>query len=276
MLCSTFSHIPGIGLKTEQRFWATGVDHWNNFDPNRLRLSAAKCDEISQYIAQSRLRLSDSPHFFTGLLPPSRHWRIFPHFRERTAYLDIETTGAAYGEDHITAITLYDGREIFTYVWGENLEDFIDDVSRYQVLVTFNGKSFDMPMIERHFRTTLPHAQIDLRYVLSSLGYKGGLKSCEKQFGMGRGELDGVDGYFAVLLWHEYVNNYNRKALETLLAYNVLDTVNLEALMVEAYNLFIARLPFANDYELDWPVTPANPFQADYQTIDMLRRKFGI
>ncbi len=133
-----------------------------------------------------------------------------------------------------------------------------------------------MPIIERHFRTALPHAQIDLRYVLASLGYKGGLKACEKQLNIYRGELDGVDGYFAVLLWHEYVNNHNEKALETLLAYNVLDTVNLEALMIEAYNLLAAKLPFTHDYEIDYPLPPANPFQADYPTIDMLRRKFGI
>ncbi|MEJ2691010.1 MAG: ribonuclease H-like domain-containing protein [Deltaproteobacteria bacterium] len=229
MLFSTFSHIPGIGLKTEQRFWMNGVCRWDDFERRLLpHLSASKCREIDNYLDASRIHLEKSPKFFTDLLPPARHWRIFPHFRERTAYLDIETTGASYGEDHITA------------------------------------------------RTALPHAQIDLRYVLASLGYKGGLKACEKQLNIFRGELDGVDGYFAVLLWNEYVNNYNQKSLETLLAYNVLDTVNLEALMVEAYNLYIAKLPFAHDYELGYPFPPANPFQADYPTIERLRRQYGI
>lgn len=276
MLPSSFSHIPGIGLKTEQRFWASGICSWDDFDRRLTRLSAAKCSEIESYLAASRIHLGKSPNFFTDLLPSARHWRIFPHFRERTAYLDIETTGTSYDEDHITAITLYDGRDIRTYVWGDNLEDFIVDIFDYQVLVTFNGKSFDVPVIERHFRTALPQAQIDLRYVLASLGYRGGLKSCEKQLNIYRGELDGVDGYFAVLLWHEYANNHNEKALETLLAYNVLDTVNLEALMVEAYNLLTAKLPFAHDYELEYSFPPANPFQADSPTIVRLRRRHGI
>ena len=135
--------------------------------------------------------------------------------------------------------------------------------------------------LDRHLRqVVMPehghHAHIDLRHVLASLGYKGGLKSCEKQLDIYRGEMDGVDGWFAVLLWHEYVNNGNDKALETLLAYNVLDTVNLEVLMVEAYNLFMDKLPFAHHYRLDYPVRPGNPYRADYATIDMLRRRFSL
>jgi len=51
------------------------------------------------------------------------------------------------------------------------------------------------------FGIELNQVHIDLRYVLRSLGYTGGLKGCEKQAGIDRGNLEGVDGYFAVLLW---------------------------------------------------------------------------
>jgi len=54
---------------------------------------------------------------------------------------------------------------------------------------------------------------------------------------MDRGDLSDVDGFFAVLLWNEYQKTGNQKALDTLLAYNVQDTVNLESLMVTAYNM---------------------------------------
>ena len=37
------------------------------------------------------------------------------------------------------------------------------------------------------------YAQIDLRYVLYSLGYRGGLKGCERQLGMDRGNLSDID-----------------------------------------------------------------------------------
>jgi len=43
------------------------------------------------------------------------------------------------------------------------------------------------------------------------------LKFCEKALGLDRGDLDGVDGYFAVLLWRDYQKKHNEKALETLL-----------------------------------------------------------
>ena len=40
----------------------------------------------------------------------------------------------------------------------------------------------------------------------------------------------GVDGYMAVRLWYEYVNNNDQEALRTLLDYNREDVVNLRLL----------------------------------------------
>ncbi|UCG50346.1 MAG: ribonuclease H-like domain-containing protein, partial [Phycisphaerales bacterium] len=42
--------------------------------------------------------------------------------------------------------------------------------------------------------------------------------------------LQNVDGYAAVLLWWDYVNNNNRQSLGRLLEYNREDVVNLEVL----------------------------------------------
>ena len=147
-------------------------------------------------------------------------------------YLDIETNGLPGALSHITTIAVYDGKKVRHYVYGENLEDFKDDIQRYQVIVTYNGKCFDIPVIEQHFGIEMPQAHIDLRFLLHSLGYKGGLKGCEKMLGLDRAELAGVDGFFAVLLWNDYLERGDRRSLETLLAYNVLDAVNLERLMV--------------------------------------------
>jgi uncharacterized protein YprB with RNaseH-like and TPR domain len=71
------------------------------------------------------------------------------------------------------------------------------------------------------FDSSLNQVHVDLRYVLTCFGYTGGLKGCERKAGIDRGDLEGVDGYFSVLLWHEYQRNKNDKALETLLAYNI-------------------------------------------------------
>jgi len=52
------------------------------------------------------------------------------------------------------------------------------------------------------------------------------------------------------LLWKEYQRKRSRTALETLLAYNIQDTINLETLMVEAYNRKVRETPFAASHLL--------------------------
>jgi uncharacterized protein YprB with RNaseH-like and TPR domain len=155
------------------------------------------------------------------------------------------------------------------------LDAFIEDIHKYKIIVTYNGKCFDIPFIRRDLGFNLGHVHIDLRYVLKRLGYAGGLKGCEKQLGIYRGDLEGVDGYFAVLLWDEYVRNKNEKALETLLAYNIKDVVNLEKLLVLSYNMNLKETPFAESHRLPIPGNdfPLIPFKPDMNTIEKIKRE---
>ena len=276
MLQHTFCHIPGIGMKTERKLWEAGITRWAHWQtPSPIRLPAAARLDAARVLDGSLAALENDPNFVTGRLAGTEPWRIFPHYRDRTAYLDIETTGLDdYAE--VTTIALYDGHEVFTYVNGRNLDDFADDIQKYQVIVSYNGKSFDVPFLERYFRIRLEQAQIDLRYVLARLGFKGGLKGCEKQLGVHRGNLDGVDGYFAVLLWHQYKDNNDERALETLLAYNIEDTVNLEKLAVEAYNRNVVDTPFASELFLPCPAPAPNPFVANYDCIAAIKRRLPL
>jgi len=276
MLQNTFCHIPGIGASTEQRLWAAGITSWDKWrDTADVRLPNSCRGEIGSLLAQSGEALVDDPSFFTSRLPSHEHWRIFPQYRHVTAYLDIETTGLS-DDAELTTIALYNGRDIRYYVNGRNLEQFVDDIYRYKVLVSYNGKAFDVPFLERYFRISLDQAQIDLRYVLARLGFKGGLKGCERMLGIDRGKLDGVDGYFAVLLWKEYETYNDQKALETLLAYNIEDTVNLEQLLVEAYNINIARTPFSRQLQLPRPLLPRSPFDPDTACVARVKRRYGL
>jgi uncharacterized protein YprB with RNaseH-like and TPR domain len=164
---------------------------------------SAKARNFRAGIEESLDQVSrNNPTYFADRLPSNQSWRIFPQFMESTAYLDIETTGLDSWFNEITTIALYDGKSIFTYVQGQNLGDFPKDIPKYKVIVTYNGKCFDIPFIESYFRVKMPHVHTDLRYLLKSLGYSGGLKGCEKKAGIDRGELEGIDGYFAVLLWN--------------------------------------------------------------------------
>jgi uncharacterized protein len=275
MLKNTFIHIPGIGLKTEERLWNWGCLDWDGFgEPSETNFSHKKLEFIGQCLQKSReYYKSGNLNYFGRLLPPSQHWRMFPEFRNSTAYLDIETTGLKMWGFEITTISLYDGHSIFWYVKDQNLDEFIHDIQKYKAIVTYNGKSFDIPFIESHFEISLTQFHIDLRYILASLGYRGGLKGCEKQLGIDRGDLDDIDGYFAVLLWYDFLQNRNRKALETLLAYNIEDTVNLETLMVLAYNMKLRGTPFFRTHQLPEPARPELPFEADRKTIDNIKRR---
>ncbi len=270
MLKNTFCHIPGIGVQTEYYLWSSGVLSWDTLmDKDLISLSQNEKKSLTDHIKQSFKHLeNNNPCYFTELLPFNQHWRLFPDFRHSTAYLDIETTGLSSLGNYITTIALYDGQSIFHYVKGDNLEDFKEDIKKYKVIVTYNGKCFDIPFIENHLKIKMNHAHIDLRYVLKSLGYTGGLKGCEKQLGVDRNELDGINGYFAVLLWNDFKKNKNQKALETLLAYNIQDVVNLETLMVISYNLKLKDTPFSRRHKLLLPTLPEIPFKADMRTIE--------
>ncbi len=112
MLKNTFIHIPGIGIKTEQQFWESGIQHWNRFPGDHsIRFSSAKMDIIEAYLEESHQHFeSGDPNYFSKRMPANLHWRFFPEFRDSMVYLDIETTGCCCGHGGDGFISLNDGR----------------------------------------------------------------------------------------------------------------------------------------------------------------------
>jgi len=232
MLKNTFCHIQRIGTITETKLWSAGIYDWDLFNQSSgIPLSKRKVESMIPVLEESSKQLeSGNPHYFTYHLPVNQYWRLFPHFRDMIAYIDIETTGLEYWCHEITTIALYDGHTIHTYVNGQNLDDFMRDIERFKIIVTYNGRCFDVPFIERHFGISMDHVHIDLRYLLKSLGFSGGLKGCERQMGIDRGDLSDIDGYYAVILWNDYRRTGDEKKLKMLLDYNSADARNLETL----------------------------------------------
>ncbi|MDR3570000.1 MAG: ribonuclease H-like domain-containing protein [Syntrophobacteraceae bacterium] len=278
MLQHTFVHLPGVGIKTELSLWQKGINSWEIFLDEYGRsfcpFGPRKYKALSEHVELCRQRLEALDiDYFAETMPSDHLWRLFADFRRCAAYLDIETTGLGGPNDHITTAALYDGARVFHYVHGQNLDSFAKDLMRYKLLVTYNGTCFDLPFIRNYFGISVDQAHIDLRYLLAGLGYRGGLKCCEKNLGVDRGELEGVDGYLAVLLWSEYRKKGRKKALETLLAYNMADAVNLEILMVRAFNMKVANTPFHN-LRLSIPDSPAIDLQPDPVLIAELSRRY--
>lgn len=275
MLTNTFCHVPGLGTETERRLWSSGLRSWDAFgDGMDLPMTPTKVAVLGRHVEESIKQLAaGNARHFANCVPTDQHWRLFREFADSTTFLDIETTGLSGYADHITTAVVYDGCRIRHYVDGDNLQDLVGEVRDCRLLVTYNGKTFDVPFIRASFGLPMDQAHIDLRYVLASLGYRGGLKNCERQLGLDRDELADVDGFFAVLLWQEYKRTGNPRVLETLLAYNALDVLNLVRLMTVAYNLKLRGTPFEDTHKLPPPSVPENPFAADTEVIESIRRR---
>ena len=143
----------------------------------------------------------------------------------------------------MTVVGLYDGQNMRQFVQGFNLQEFPQVLAEFDLLVTFNGTQFDLPVLKAYFpELSLPPAHVDLRFLMARLGFKGGLKKIEPRFGIHRPKaVDGMDGYAAVLLWQRYQRG-DKGALDLLLSYNREDVVNLEVLMDGAFRMERERL----------------------------------
>ncbi|MBM4259281.1 MAG: exonuclease [Deltaproteobacteria bacterium] len=265
MLQHTFQHLHGIGEKTEKRIWAAGITTWEEFlhSPSQVPVSQWQrdlgCRELEQSLHALERR---DAHYFTNKLSGALQWRLFPEFGQRIAYLDIETTGAVAGLSHVTVVGVYDGSQPRVYVRGVDLDHFASDIDQFTMLVTYNGKLFDLPFLRQELGIPLAHAHIDLRYPLAALGYTGGLKKIERTLGLEReGPMSLLDGWCAVLLW-QYHKQGEPRALETLLRYNLEDVIHLPALLACVYNSRIAQLPFSLP-PVEFPQPPPISFQFD-------------
>lgn len=238
MLNRTFIHIPSVGYRTERALWCCGIRTWEealHSDSAPRGFAGERWGRVRQTVLDSRRRLAAGDHrYFAQMLRPRDHWRSFADFRKRIGYLDIETSGLNQWDD-VTVVGIYDGVRTHTYVAGDNMDRLAEDIGDYALLVTFNGALFDLPFLRRRFGSIFDQLHIDLRFALRKLGYRGGLKSIERQVGIDRsGEIADIRGEDAVMLWHEYQNG-SQEALRLLVEYNRADVVNLEYLAESAY-----------------------------------------
>jgi len=246
VLRATFLHLAGIGPATEAYLWRAGVRDWSELARRRaiLGLRGPAEARLERELAASERALADGDAAWFGhRLPDREHWRLHPSFRDRTAFLDIETTGLSPYAGIVTVVTVHGGGATRTFVAGDNLEELPAYLGRFPILVTFNGSRFDVPFLEACFPQFVPPpVHIDLRFVLYRLGHAGGLKRIEERLGIGdRTGVEGVSGLDAVRLWQEYRRG-SAPALEKLVRYNRADTVNLEPLLALAETELERRL----------------------------------
>lgn len=209
---------------------------------HRFSVGGASPELVRQVIQESVGALESENHqYFSKALPARETWRAWKEFRHNCVYLDIETDGGNWGNS-VTTIGLYDGNEFTCLIKGHDLENFRDIISRYSMIVTFFGTGFDLPVLEKCFPGIgFDHIHIDLCFAMKQLGYRGGLKKIETQLGIQRSpQSQGLTGRDAITLWRRYLMGSDA-ALETLVAYNREDVVNLEKLADHAFTRLTAR-----------------------------------
>jgi uncharacterized protein YprB with RNaseH-like and TPR domain len=249
MLNETFLHLPGIGPLKERRLWKSGVSTWNDAGatgPHSL-LNAERREILSRCMDEADAGRWDT---FARLLDSGDHWRALVH-RDgdvvrplRWLALDIETTGVRPPANRTTVIGICGHATDFQPValvadqrdWAEPLADYLLNTD---VLLTFNGRQFDVPFLLddlRRYHFVFPPFHVDLYFALRRLDITGGLKKIQQELGFCRhGDIEDLNGYAAVLLWQDHRRG-KPGALETLTRYCLEDVVVLLDLAAHAYD----------------------------------------
>jgi uncharacterized protein YprB with RNaseH-like and TPR domain len=249
----TFVHLPGVGSRTEERIWHQGITTWDRFRRSdrvkgiSKRRKAVLDRELEE--CESALRTGHWEHI-VDRLPHVELWRAYGLLEPGARYIDIETDGlstncrmtvlgiARPGTDGVRYRSLVRGIDLTRSEAARALEGA-------KVLVTFNGASFDLPVIRRELGEDIvpkvPH--VDLRYLARKAGLTGGLKALERRLGIVRdAQVQMIAGHDAVRLWSVWERKRHKRALEILVDYNREDVVNLAPLASILHDIMVRRL----------------------------------
>lgn len=252
MIRRTFQLVPGIGPWREKDLWARGLEGWEELRRGGAavlgrRLHETVCAAIDR--AEAALE-GDDLATLAGMVPAREHWRLWPVVSDEALFLDIEADGV--GERHRPTVAgCLDEDGLASFIEGRNLDALPERLDRRRVWVTFNGGSFDLPVL-RHAFSGLPRPvlHLDLRPLCRRIGLGGGLKSAEDRLGIARPpHLRGRSGMDAVLLWRAYRGTGDVEALRFLVEYNLYDAFQLRAVADRAFNRAAERLHWPDRVE---------------------------
>jgi uncharacterized protein YprB with RNaseH-like and TPR domain len=183
---------------------------------------------------------------------PARRWIAarcqLEHARpEDLVFLDLETTGLGSTPLFLIGAMKWEEsglvvRQYFARSYAEEravLERFLADVADQPLLVSFNGKSFDLPYVRvRSAATGVPFriapAHLDLLHVSRRI-WRGRLPDCKLQTleraVCGRMRAGDIPGSEIPQAYHDFVRTGDARQMVTCLHHNLLDLVTLADLM---------------------------------------------
>ena len=233
MIQESFVFLEKCGTIRENSFRRQGIKDWRGFlTAEKVKgIATAKKEFYNRKLKEAQQALAeDNAAYFVGKLPAKEMWRLYPRFKDDCGFLDIETD--SYGRITVVGISNYYNTN--TFVKGFNLEKNLleKELSKYKLLITFNGGAFDLPKLRKQLQLEVKMPHIDLKPLCVKLDLKGGLKEVEKILNLKRpGHLYGNP----VELWKAFHASGDREYLQLLVDYNTEDIENLKGIMDVVY-----------------------------------------
>jgi uncharacterized protein YprB with RNaseH-like and TPR domain len=223
--------LQGVSHETEIRLRHAGVLTCAQLarDADRY-FSARHAQRIRDSFAEWQVaRTTGLVDWVVGHLPVGHRVRALSQCRNDVLFFDIETDGKS-PSSNITCISTMRNGAHRSFWRGHNLSGFLAEWASAKILVGFNSKRFDTPFVCKAFGLTAIPPQIDLMDEVAHYGYRGGLKTVERKFGVSRKAKGCDDGNDAIRRWAEYTTGRSEDSLAALLAYNREDVESLVAL----------------------------------------------
>ncbi len=248
MLTRSFSCFHGISVEAERHLWKSGCLSWDYLRDIQGLLSPRKVADLVKQQPELQSALSGRvADYFIKRLPVGHRMRVWSDFHTGIGFLDVETSGLDHSSE-LTVIGLWQAGQMLRFVRDINLYKFLEALGGIEVLVTFNGKRFDWPVISKTFGLSNSPPHIDLMHEARVFGLAGGLKEIEHKIGFTRLPEEDGDGESAAGLWSSYVaSSRNGADLEKLLKYNDTDVRSLillsRVLLKRSFDGYQAPLP---------------------------------
>ena len=242
----TLQLVPGIGPWREKDAWARGLETWDTVRTGGAAVLGKKLHaELLAGIERTEEALDRSDLAALARLVPAReHWRLWPLVADEALCLDIEADGVGERQRPTVAGCL-DAHGLATFIDGRNLRRAArNGWASARVWVTFNGASFDLPVL-RHAFPGLPGRCSTWTSSRSAGASVWGAGSSRPRTGWGSPglrHLRGRSGMDAVLLWRAYHATGDIEALRFLVEYNLYDAFQLRAVADHAFNRAAERL----------------------------------
>jgi uncharacterized protein len=186
----------------------------------------------------------------------------------RTLFIDTETTGLSGGTGtHVFLVGVgrfvagsFAVRQFFMRHPGEEralLTAINDDIADANIMVTYNGRSFDIPMLETRFRmhhhtVSLPENHIDLLHTARAV-WKHRLSSCSlgsiERDVLGVVRVDDSPGWMIPEMYFSYLRSRQVETLGDVFNHNRQDIVSLARLagLVHGFQAGIAAPEHPSD-----------------------------